>query len=89
VLEKALVGEAVQAHVLHLDAMHGDQGTVGTDQAAEGDGCAGGLVDLAFEAGLDVLHLHSELSAFAGQRSAGGRELMSIAHPRLAVSVYG
>jgi hypothetical protein len=66
VLEEALVGEAVQADVVHLDAMHGDQGTVGTHQGAEGDGGAGGLVDIAFEVPADVLDLQVHLQVVEG-----------------------
>ena len=82
-LQKALVGEAVQTDVVHLDAMHGDQGTVGTDQRAEGDGGAGGLVNLGFKAPADVLDLQVHLQVVEGGFEKDGTGLAPLGQSHL------
>ena len=83
VLQQALVGEAVQADVVHLDAMHGDQRTVGTHQGAEGNGRAGGLVYLAFKAPAYVFHLQVHLQVVEGGFEEDGTPLAPLAQSHL------
>jgi len=77
------VGEAVEADVVHLDAMHGDQGTVGTHQGAKSDGGAGGLVDVALEAPADVLYLQVHLQVVEGGFEEDGTPFAPLAQSHL------
>jgi hypothetical protein len=83
VLQEAPVREAVQADVVHLDARDGDQGTVGADQGAEGDGGAAGLVALAFEAPANVFHLQVHLQVVQGRFDEDGTPLAPLGQGRL------